>query len=69
MRDLNGEIFARTIEGNSENEEWDEGQDEERMVLENWRLWGQSGSGFQQLQPKFYKCYVIKHGFMYIYPV
>ena len=23
----------------------------------------------QQLQPKFYKCYVIKHGFMYIYPV
>ena len=38
LRELNGEVFARTVEGSAEREEWDEGADEERMVLENWRL-------------------------------
>ena len=49
LRELNGEIFGRTVEGSAGREEWDEGADEERMVLENWRLWGQLGSGFEHL--------------------
>ena len=28
---------------------WEEGEDEEKMVLENWRLWGQVGTGFEHL--------------------
>ena len=49
LRELNGEVFARTVEGSVGREEWDEGADEERMVLENWRLWGQEGTGFEHL--------------------
>ena len=49
LRELNGEIFARTVEGSVGREEWDEGADEERIVLENWLLWGQEGTGFEHL--------------------
>ena len=49
LRELNGEVFGRTVKGSAEREEWDEGANEERMVLENWRLWGQPGSGFEHL--------------------
>lgn len=46
LRDLNGEIFIRNV---LPDPEWEEDATEEAMVLENWRLWGQPGTGFEHL--------------------